>query len=383
MTHGHQDHAGGASAVVSGIPVKNIMIAREEFTPALKKLINATLDAVFIPIYQDQQIMLDGTRVSIILDGIRDQAKSNNESSAVIKVTYGSHSFLFTGDLEAKGEQEILIKKLREQENSIDIISGRTRRIDDSLENTLVNELLNYPEIDYEEHRELLFHLVNQAIEKFQSYLTDEEIINVVQYHKNEIGAFIYHQMMDHFYCEPAEYKKPIVYPFAGIKEHNYSKIILDKLYHYSETITPTSAIPSKVFFGFKKAYHSKYKFDSKTEKDFAYILENDSSVLKWLRPAKGQFSIYWHCNTQQYNPDFVVETADTIYMVETKKEGEIESSAVQEKTKAALLYCKTVTEYTTANQGKPWKYVLIPHTVVLANMSFDTLMKRFEVRDI
>jgi type III restriction enzyme len=46
-------------------------------------------------------------------------------------------------------------------------------------------------------------------------------------------------------------------------------------------------------------------------------------------------------------------------------------------------LYCKTVTEYTTANQGKPWKYVLIPHTVVLANMSFDTLMKRFEVRDI
>ncbi|MGI6092516.1 MAG: DNA internalization-related competence protein ComEC/Rec2 [Veillonellaceae bacterium] len=112
LTHGHQDHAGGASAVVSGIPVKNIMIAREEFTPALKKLINATPDAVFIPIYQDQQIMLDGTRVSIILDGIRDQAKSNNESSAVIKVTYGSHSFLFTGDLEAKGEQEILIKKL-------------------------------------------------------------------------------------------------------------------------------------------------------------------------------------------------------------------------------------------------------------------------------
>lgn len=300
------------------------------------------------------------------------------------EVKSGFHWF----DLEVKNlnyqpvSEEILIKKLREQENSTDVISGKTGRIDDSLENILVNELINFPEIDYDDLRELLFHLVKQAIDKFQSYLTEDEMFNVVQYHKKEISTFIYRQMIDHFYCEPAEYKKPIVYPFAGIKEHNYSKILLDKLYHYSETITPTSAIPSKVFIGFKKAYHSKYKFDSKTEKDFANILENDSSVLKWLRPAKGQFSIYWQRNTQQYIPDFVVETADTIYMVETKKEGEIESSDVQEKTKAALLYCETVTEYNTANQGKPWKYVLVPHTAVFANMSFDTLMKRFEVKN-
>ena len=302
------------------------------------------------------------------------------------EVKSGFHWF----DLEIKNlnyqpvSEEILIKKLREQENSTDVISGRMGRITDSLENKLVNELLNYPEIDYDGHRELLFHLVQQAMDKFQSYLAEDEISNVVQYHKKEISAFIYSQLMAHFYCEPAEYKKPLVYPFAGIKEHNYSKIVLDKLYHYTETITPTSAIPSKVFFGFKKAYHSKYKFDSKTEKDFATILENDSPdspVLKWLRPAKGQFSIYWNRNTKQYNPDFIVETANTIYMVETKKEGELESSEVQEKTKAALLYCKTITEYTTVNQGKPWKYVLIPHTAVLANMSFDALMKRFEVR--
>ena len=136
------------------------------------------------------------------------------------EVKSGFHWF----DLEVKNlnyqpvSEEILIKKLREQENSIDIISGRTRRIDDSLENTLVNELLNYPEIDYEEHRELLFHLVNQAIEKFQSYLTDEEIINVVQYHKKEIGAFIYRQMIDHFYCEPAEYKNLLFILLPGLR---------------------------------------------------------------------------------------------------------------------------------------------------------------------
>lgn len=108
LTHGHQDHAGGAPAVISGIPVKKIMIAREEFTPALEKLINISADATYIPIYQNQQILLDDTKIDIIHDGIRAETKSSNESSAVIKVTYGSHSFLFTGDLETKGEQAIL-----------------------------------------------------------------------------------------------------------------------------------------------------------------------------------------------------------------------------------------------------------------------------------
>ncbi|MEK6590644.1 MAG: restriction endonuclease subunit R, partial [Nitrospinota bacterium] len=143
----------------------------------------------------------------------------------------------------------------------------------------------------------------------------------------------------------------------------------------------PTSAIPSKVFSGFRKACHALYKFDSKTEKDFAIILENDKAVLKWLRPAQNQFHIYWKHNSRQYYPDFVVETVDMIYMIETKKEGDIETSDVQEKTQTALEYCKNATDFTTQNGGKPWKYVLIPHNVVQANMSFEYLSKSFEVK--
>ncbi len=152
---------------------------------------------------------------------------------------------------------------------------------------------------------------------------------------------------------------------------------------HYTETIVPTSAIPGKVFSGFKKACHDRYKFDSKTEKDFAVILEADKTVLKWLRPAQRQFRIYWKSNTRQYHPDFVVETAHAIYMAETKKEGDIETSDVQEKSSAALQYCKHATEFTAQNGGKPWKYLLIPHNAVMTNMSFGTLAKQFEVREL
>lgn len=53
--------------------------------------------------------------------------------------------------------EEILIKKLREQENSVDVISGKGRGIHDSPENIIVNEFMNYPEIDYDEQSDLLF----------------------------------------------------------------------------------------------------------------------------------------------------------------------------------------------------------------------------------
>ncbi|MFH1655849.1 MAG: hypothetical protein ABH954_04500, partial [Candidatus Omnitrophota bacterium] len=72
------------------------------------------------------------------------------------------------------------------------------------------------------------------------------------------------------------------------------------------------------------------------------------------------------------------VETKDMIYMVETKKEGDIESSEVQEKLQAALQYCKHATDFTTKNKGKPWKYILIPHNAVLINIGFQSLMDRF-----
>jgi type III restriction enzyme len=67
--------------------------------------------------------------------------------------------------------------------------------------------------------------------------------------------------------------------------------------------------------------------------------------------------------------------------MVETKKEGDIETSEVKEKTKAALEYCRHATDYTTKHNGKPWKYVLIPHGAVQVNMSFKYLVDQFQKR--
>ena len=118
-------------------------------------------------------------------------------------------------------------------------------------------------------------------------------------------------------------------------------------------------------------------KFDSSPEQDFAFILESDSSVIRWLRPAPNQFRIYWANNSKRYEPDFIVEKADAIYMIETKRADEINKDEVVAKKMAAEEYCKNATEYTAENGGKQWKYAMFAHDIVSRSSSFEYLLAR------
>lgn len=320
--------------------------------------------------------------VKVFTDNIIEIPRINISQSD--QVIAGFNDFdLDTGNLNYQPvTEEIIRKTLREQEDAYDIIIGKGGIISDSLENVIVNELINYPEIDYNEQVDLLFKLAGQATRKIKTYLDEDKATNVVQYHKREIGNYIYSQMMEHFYCETSEYEKPVVYPFTKIEEHNYSKYSNDNIYHLTNTIEPASSIPTKLFTGFRKACHRIYKFANKTEKDFAVILENPTNrdVLKWLKPAKKQFEIWWKHNSRRYWPDFVVETTNAIYIVETKMEINMENSEVKEKAKAAIHYCRIATEHTTRNEGKPWKYLLIPHSQVTFDKGFRYFAEHFEL---
>ncbi|MBU1038978.1 DEAD/DEAH box helicase family protein [Patescibacteria group bacterium] len=271
--------------------------------------------------------------------------------------------------------EEIIRRTLRTNESEV-LQSDSSGVARDIPENILVNELINYPEVDYDRESELLYKLARQAIAKLGNGRNAEDLENIILYHKREIGKYIYAQLQQRFYLESSGFEEPLVYPFDRIKPHNFSKYTADSVHHYTETITPTNIIPSKVFGGFKKACHNLYKFDSKAEKDFATILEKDTDVLRWLRPADSQFELYWKYNSKRYHPDFVVETADTIFMVEIKAERDIDDAEVQEKAEAGKKYCEAATTFNLANGGKKWTYVLIPHTAVAPNMSLKGLCK-------
>jgi type III restriction enzyme len=95
------------------------------------------------------------------------------------------------------------------------------------------------------------------------------------------------------------------------------------------------------LFGGFKKCLYPVQKFDSEAERILAVILDRES--MKWFKPAKGQFQIYYKLGAEhpEYQPDFVAETADAIYMLEPKKKSAMQDADVMAKRDVAGKWCK------------------------------------------
>lgn len=127
---------------------------------------------------------------------------------------------------------------------------------------------------------------------------------------------------------------------------------------------------------GVERTY-TLYKFDSNTERIFAMVLENDAEVLKWMRPSPKQFNIYYGPGGySRYEPDFVVETENEIFMVETKAQKDLKDADVLEKAKAATVYCEAASTWNADHAGKPWHYALVSHDEVRINSGFKYLME-------
>jgi type III restriction enzyme len=110
-------------------------------------------------------------------------------------------------------------------------------------------------------------------------------------------------------------------------------------------------------------------------------ILDRESA--KWFRPGRGQFQIFykWGADQREYQPDFVAETDDAIYMLEPKMRKEMDDGEIVAKKDSAVLWCRHATDHTAMHGGKAWKYLLIPHDAIAENMSIKGLVAQFNVR--
>lgn len=277
--------------------------------------------------------------------------------------------------------EEILVVELTGEQRRETIGAQQGALLKDTPINQVINELMNYPEIDYEKTSSLLYKLAEQAISKIENSLFDKtKLPLLIRQYRKIIAGKIYDQMRNgHIKIKDAEYIKPKVLPFVKIEEWNFTVPKENGYKDFRERITPVSSVTRYVYRGFEKACHYEYKFDANTEKDFAIILETDNKVIKWLRPAPNQFRIYWANNSRQYYPDFVVETDKTIYLIETKASDQLLAADVIGKKFAAIEYCTNATEFTKTNGGKPWKYLLIPHDEINQTNSFEYYASRFE----
>ncbi|MCB1793432.1 MAG: DEAD/DEAH box helicase family protein [Candidatus Competibacteraceae bacterium] len=278
------------------------------------------------------------------------------------EVTTGFHPFkLDVSQLHLQpGEREIVGQMLRTNEQFT--LAAEVGLKEQRPEDYIVHALVDFDDIDYFTHADLLYDLASQMVRHLRGYLSEDEAISVLDRDRRLIGREIHAQMMAHFWEEATEYEVRVSRGFTELKPCNYTATAGQTAHHFRETVTETSRIKQMLFGGFARCLYPLQKFDSDTERRFAILLERDA--LKWFKPAKGQFQIDYKLGNEQpeYIPDFVAETDATILMVETKARADINTQEVQAKAAAAVRWCKYASDHAASVGTKPWKYLLVPH---------------------
>ena len=348
--------------VVGGEDIAEIVKCRTDFSDIMRRFLGEEID-------KQREIIESGT-MSI------PQIKITRDNKAVY---YFEHFTLDTTDfVYFPIPNDILLKNLVES-GDVEVVKGKG--LDFNALNpmkTIVEEISKRPEVDYDACCDLLYDLITTLFDAFAKKFTSDEIKNIVMCNKRSIADKIYDQMKKHFKCSEPNIVEEISGVSMYIYEPSYMRKIGEEPISVYTTI-PDGDVPKCLFNGFKKALHPIYKFDSAPEKRFAIVCEQSEEVIKWLRPAAKQFNLFYG-NGQRYEPDFVVETSDTMYLVEIKGEDKLNDENNLLKKQRAVRYCQVASVYASGHGLKQWKHLYIPSQQVQTNSSFTMLAQRFDV---
>jgi type III restriction enzyme len=272
-----------------------------------------------------------------------------------------------------------IVEELRT--NQLDVVTMGNGGIEEKrLEDYVASSLVDYDDVSYDDQADLLYDLATQTVKHFCSYLSEDDARKVLRCYQRDIGRFIHVQMQEHSWEDAVDYEVVVSKGYTEFKSSAYTFSVNEPTADYRVSPADKSNMAKYVFGGFKRCLYPVQKFDSEAERVLSVILDRDAG--KWFKPAKGQFQIFYKqgANLLEYQPDFVAESDDAIYMLEPKASNQMEDAIVLAKKEAAMKWCKNASDYSATNGGKRWRYVLIPHTSIAANMTLDGLAGQFGV---
>jgi type III restriction enzyme len=297
------------------------------------------------------------------------------------QVTIGFHPF----KLDCSGinyqpvERDLLIRHLRTHEQET-LSYGGSLQQELRPEDYIVRGLIDFDDISYDEHADLLYDLAGQMVAHLRSYLSEDDARNVLIYHQKQLSAFIHAQMQAHQWEKATDYEVVVSKGFTELKQSAYTRIESDPVHDFRETVEDKTRITQMLFGGFKRCLYRIQKFQSDSERKLALILDRES--IKWFKPANGQFQIFYKSGADhlEYVPDFVAEIDSCIYLLEPKARKDMTDAEVLAKRDSAVKWCNLATQHTAGNSGKAWKYLLIPHDAITDNMTLPGLASQFLV---
>jgi type III restriction enzyme len=272
---------------------------------------------------------------------------------------------------------EVWIQHLRT--GQLDVVAlGRAGVEEARLEDYVVGGLVDFDDISYDDHADLLYELAGQVVRHLQTYLSAEDTRKVLRCYQRDIARFVHAQMQEHYWEDAAGYEVKISKGFTELKPSAYTWSVQEESADYRVAPADKSNMPKYLFGGFNRCLYTVQKFDSDAERKLAGILERDAD--KWFRPAKGQFQIFYRVGADhlEYQPDFVAEARNTVYMLECKASTQLVDPVVLAKKEVAVTWCRNASAYAAAQGGKPWRYVLIPHDAIADNMTLVGLATQY-----
>jgi type III restriction enzyme len=292
------------------------------------------------------------------------------------QVSFGFRRF----DLDLKNwnfqplSRELLIQELR-TENLTKLTSESGGETPLRLEDYLVGRLMDFPEVDYDGHADILYDLAGQVVRHFEAKHTDaEQVHDVIRGHAPRMAAAMFVEMKQHMWREQTNYRVTVTSAFDELRPQTFDGSGAGLIRDFRSPPERLSDIRRYIFGGFTKGCYQLTKFDSDTERKLSVILEQDRSVKLWMKPGPNQFRVR-DTDGQPYQPDFVVETDTAKLIIETKANTRMTDSDVVRKAEAASLWCHIATEVHGKQTGdKPWSYLLVPDQAVLPNASVSGL---------
>ncbi len=117
---------------------------------------------------------------------------------------------------------ELWIQHLRT--NQLEVVSpGRGGVEEARLEDYVVSGLVDFDDISYGDHADLLYDLAAQTVQHFLAYLSGEDTSRVLRCYQRDIARFIHAQMQQHYWEVVVGYEVKISKGFTELKPSAYT----------------------------------------------------------------------------------------------------------------------------------------------------------------
>jgi type III restriction enzyme len=169
-----------------------------------------------------------------------------------------------------------------------------------------------------------------------------------------------------------------------GVVTQHIIKVMSAELFHLQQKVQSTEAEVEQTWFSsvdklpmreqFSQEYHktiyTRTAYPSHgggLEHSFMDFVDNDGDVERWIKisETRHRFASISYMRTDgllaTYHPDFIVETNDRLYLVETKGTDKVKDRNVQQKRRAATEWCEKINQLPEQSRnGKEWEYILL-----------------------